>query len=220
MQQQAASNLKLLKSFVTRALYLLAMYSGARAAFNQARSFFLPKPRASILDGETLQLDEFNQAKVCVNARTPPKAIGPGRNAGMISVYLVNPGISHFFYALLRLTSHFGCGHIEIAFYEENGDICFFAIRNILRSNIDRIGCDDIFRNLKLSRDNDEIVILREIIYKFGKRHINTCFATPEACVALAVAESLLSPKKRDRSIQALNHRYRRMSKQIATHNK
>jgi hypothetical protein len=205
---------------LNRILYLLAMYSGVRAVFNQVRSFFLPRPRASTIDGETLRFEGFDRAKIRVHARAPPKSLGSRQIAGMISIYSVTPGIPRFFYAMLRLTSHFGCGHIEIAFSEEKEMVTFFAIRNILRSNIDRLGCSRLFCNLKLSNDNDEIVVLRIIIQLLNAQDIDTSFASPEDCVSLAVNESLLIPETRNRTIEAMKRRYRRVAGKSAIHAK
>ncbi len=189
------------------------MYSGLRAVFNLVRSFFFRRPSASIIAAETLSSGCFGRAKICVHARAPSKSLGPECIAGMMSIYLVTPGMPRFFYAVLRLTSHFGCGHIEIAFYEEKSEVTFFAIRNIIRSNVDRLGCRWPFRNLKLADDNDEVVVLRMIIQLLHAKGFSTSFASPEDCVSLAVNESLLNPRTRDRTIEAIKRRYRRVAK-------
>ena len=196
---------------VARALYVLAMYTGMRAVFNQVRSLFLPDSRVSVLDGVTLQISESCRIRLRVNGRPCSPAPGSGRVAGMISVSLETPGISRIVYALLRCTSHFGSGHVELAFYEENGTVCFFAIRNILRANIRRVGCDSMFRNLRLVSDRDEFMILSRILDALGARGVKSRFAAPEECVALAVTEVLLSPRTRDRCIRTLTARYRRI---------
>ena len=169
-----------------------------------------------MVHGRVFQLDDTTLAKICVHARSPPKSLGRGRNAGMISVYLASSGIQPLVYGLLRLTSHFGCGHIEFAFYEEDETVVLFAIRNILRSNIDRLRCKGLFRNLKLSRNEDEIVVLQKLMRELGSGGLDVCFATPEECVDLAVTESLLNPETRDRTVVALKRKYRRIAKQVA----
>lgn len=196
------------------------MYSGVRAVFNQIHSLILPTPRAAIIDGQTLQVDGFDRAKICVHARAPSKSFRSGQIAGMISIYSVAPGIPRLFYTLLRLTSHFGCGHIEIAFLEEKGRVTFFAIRNILRSNIDRLGCRRLFCNLELSNDHDEIIFLRIISQLLHTHGLNTSFASPEDCVSLAVNESLLNPETRNQTLEAMKRKYKRLAKKCGMHAK
>ncbi len=202
-----------------RILYLFAMYTGARAVFNKARSFSLPGLRTEILDGETLQIDKSYLIRVRVHGRPSAKILGSENNAGMISIHLISPGISRLSYALLRLTSHFGCGHVEIAFYETHDSVICFAIRNILRSNIDRLRLGKLFRNLKLSSDNDEIVLLQDILQELNDRGVGACLASPDECVSLAVNKTLLNPKNCHRVIEALRRRYKRISKRIAMNN-
>ena len=175
------------------------MYSGLRALFNELRSYSLPKPRAAIIDGETMQLDGCRPVKICVHARKPSNSLGPERIAGMISIYSVAPDVSRLSYAMLRLTSHFGRGEIEIAFFEEKEQVILFAVRNILRSNLDRWKKNRLLSQLKLADNHDEILALQMIIQSLHERGINTSFASPEDCVSLAVNESLLNPKNRNR---------------------
>ena len=161
-----------------RILYLFAMYSGARAAYNQLYSFWLPGLRTAVIDNLSLQIDDRNFVKIRVNAR--PKHKASPHNVGMISVYLVSPGIWRLTYVLIRLTSHFGIGHVEIAFYETDKNVTCFAVRNILRSNIGRFRMRNLFRNLELSKDNDEIAILQRVLLELNARGLSACLATPE----------------------------------------
>jgi len=195
------------------------MYTGARALFNVVRSFTLPGLRAGILDFETMEIDELGLVKVRVNSRSPPRMLGAGRKAGMISVQLISPGISGVLYALLRITSHFGCGHVEIAFYETNERIIVFGIRDIVRSNIERIGLQKTFCKLTLFSDDDEVDLLRRILQELRVRGVSCNLASPKECVTLALNQSLLKPEKCDRVIKALTKRYRRITKQLAMHN-
>ena len=203
-----------------RILYLISMYTGVRAAYNKFYSFFLPHLRTTVLDSTTLQIDGDNLAKIRVNARRPPKALTSRHNAGMISVYLVSPGICRLTYSLLRLSSHFAIGHVEIAFYETDKYVSCFAVRNILRSNIRRLRLENLFRNLKLSKDKDEIAILERILEELNARGINACLSSPEECVSFAVNQSLLNPQTSDLANDALKRKYERISRRIARNNK
>lgn len=176
----------------------------------------MPQLRVAILDGETLQFDEYGPVRIRVNARPAPCSLDSKANAGMISLFLVSPGISRLLYAFMRLTSHFGFGHVEIAFYEAQDQVTFFAVRNILRSNINRLRLNQNFGSLKFSSDDDEIVLLKRVIDKLNALGIKTSFASPGECVALAVTQSLLVPKQRNLATEALRRKYRRIEKKFS----
>ena len=198
---------------MTRILYLLAMFTGVRAAFNRVRGIFMPELQVAILDGEILQIDRYGPVKIRINARPVPKMLDAEANAGMISLYLVSPGISSLLYAVVRLTSHFGYGHVEIAFYEANDQVTCFAVRNILRSNIERLRLGKILNSVKVLNDYDEIVLLEHVLHKLHSLGFNTCFASPDECVSLAVSSSLLAPKQRNKAIKAIRRKYCRIEK-------
>jgi hypothetical protein len=200
-----------------RLLYLLAMFTGFRAAFNRGRSFFLPKLRVAIIDGEVFQFEEFGPVRIRVNARPAPRMLVPKTKTGIISLYLMSPGMSRLFYAALRFTSHFGHGHVEIAFYETHENVTVYAVRNILRSNIARLGLHKNFGGLKFSCDHDEIVLLKRVLNRLNSLDLKTCFASPDECVSLAVSPSLLVPKQRNLAIDALRYKYRRIERKLKT---
>lgn len=172
--------------------------------------------RVATLDGDFLQFNEYGSVRIRVNARPAPRSFDFEARAGMISLYLVSPGISGLLYSLMRLTSHFGCGHVEFAFYETHDKVTFFAVRNIVRSNLDRLQLNKHFRSLKLSRSDDEIVLLKLLLNKLNTLGIETSFASPDECVALAVTPSLLVPKQRIETIEALRRKYQRIEKKLA----
>jgi hypothetical protein len=200
-----------------RILYLIAVFTGIRAAFNWVQSCFMPELGVAILDGEILQFEEYGSVRIRVNARPSLKSLNSEAKAGMISLYSLSPGISNLLYASMRLTSHFGYGHVEIAFYEEHDKVTFFALRNILRSNIDRFRLDQRFGSLAFSSNDDEIVLLKGVLNKLNSLGFRTSFASPDECVSLAVNQSLLVPKQRNQAIDALRRKYRRIEKKLAT---
>jgi hypothetical protein len=198
-----------------RILYLLAMFTGVRAAFNCGRSYFLPKLRVAILDGNRLELEKYGSVRVRVNARPAPTALDSEAKAGMISLYMVSPGIPSLLYAFIRLTSHFGCGHVEIAFYETQDNVTLFAVRNILRSNIDRLKLNQMFGSLRFSSEDDEIVLLERVINKLNSLGFTASFASPDECVSLALIPSLLAPRQRNLATDSLRRKYRRIEKKL-----
>lgn len=194
------------------------MYTGVRALRNQIHGFFLPGLRVSILNGSEMRLSSVGDVKICVNARAPLDALSSGVRVGMISIYLLAPGIPRFLYRLLRLTSHFGTGHIEMAFYEDGDTVVFFAVRNILRSNIERVGMGRHFDNLLLNSNDDEIVAIQAVFQALKSYGIEPVFAGPEECIKLAISKSLLNQKTRDQTIDSMIRRYKRIERKIKMH--
>jgi hypothetical protein len=203
-------------SSVKRGLYLLAMYSGLRAAFNRIRSGFLRQPRSRLLDAQVLMLPTGQQTKLRVHARCVAKFRGTERIAGMISVVWSEPGIHPSVYWLWQLTSHFGCGHVELAFFEERGVVHFYAVRNILRSNLERIGFQQLSRRLPGTTENSEIMVIKTVCQTLQDRGLDVVFLPPHDCVSLAVTESLLDPKQNGRCFSALLRKYRRIFKRVS----
>ncbi len=208
-----------LTTAIVRSAYLFAMYTGIRAVANRVRSLFLPVPRAAVIDGAIIQLDETVSFKVRVHGKIAPRKSGATRVGGMISVYLMHPGIRRSLYSLLRVSSHFGCGHIELAFYEDDSTVCVFAVRNMLRSNLDRVGCNAWFRSLPLSTERDELCVLARILKELRTQDLNAYLVSPAECVDLAVSPWLLRHQIRARAITALTRKYERMARRIAMHN-
>jgi hypothetical protein len=212
-------NLSIRSGILFRAGYIIAMYSGMRAIWNRARSVFLPMPQAAILDGKQLRVNNIAQVLIRVHARSPPPSLTCSSAAGMLSVHLTSPRTPRPLYALLRMTSHFGCGHIEIAFYEEHDTVIFYAIRNIVRANADRIRCGRLLRNLMLCEDGDEIVLLQKLSQTFNDLGLKTSFASPEDCVTLSVNNLLLRPERRSEIRSTLLKRYARIWKKAEMRN-
>lgn len=208
-------NLPLGKNFLFRAGYIFAMYTGIRAVFNRVRSLLLSKPQAAILDGRKLDVEGLFQVKIRVHARVPPASLAGCDRAGMLSVWLVDSGMPWPLYGLLRRTSHFGCGHIEIAFYEEAQIITFYAVRNIVRSNAERIGCQRFLDSSGLLKDSDEVALLQTLSRTLTDHGLQTCFASPENCVAFSVNNQLLPPEKRVMIRSSLRKRYVRIWKRV-----
>lgn len=198
-------------SFLYRFGYLLSMYTGLRAANNRVRHAFLPQLQVAKLSGRKLQLPESDRLKIRVHARVASDAMPSDQQAGMISLTLVSPKIPRPLYALLCMTSHFGCGHIEVAIIEKNGGVVIHGIRNIVAANADRIGCRSFVRKLQLGNDEDEAALLRELSRSLDAVGLTPRFAHPRDCVELSVNHQLLHPSRRGKVRSALRRRYRRI---------
>ena len=189
--------------------YLCAMYSGLRAVSNRIQALMTPPLRSASLNRMTMQLPGGETVVVAVHRR--PTAPTDHRHSGMISVRLVVSHVRHPLYSLFCLTSHFGCGHIEIAFYECEGRIVLYAVRNILKSNAERIGVGRLFEAFPLQANDDEISVLQQIREVLHQQGLETSFASPDECVALAVDNRLLHPARQARARAALKRKYTRL---------
>lgn len=208
-----------LKSAFVRSVYLFVMYTGIRAAANRVRSVFLPVPRAAVIDGAIIHPVESELFRIRVHGRVPPGPSSGARVGGMISVYLEHPGIPRSLYSLLRVSSHFGCGHIEVAFYEEDERLCVFAVRNMLRSNLHRLGHRACLRSLFIGTERDEIVVLAGVFDELRAQGLVAYLASPTECVKLAVSPRLLRLRTRERAVAALTRKYERIARQTAMNN-
>jgi hypothetical protein len=197
----------------SRFIYFVAMYTGCRAMFNRWRCLGRPRLRVAKLDRAVLMLARREPAVMRVHSRPISLTKRVVGETGMIAVYLKSPGISSLAYRLLRLTSHFGDGHIELAFVEDSTGVTFYAIRNILRSNLERFGGQVYFRGLKLGRERDEWLVLLSVIEALESCGIRVAFAPPAECVALAVNKSLVSSETQARAAVALERKYKKVMK-------
>lgn len=198
-----------------RILYFVAMYCGLRAVFNRIRAVGLQQPQAKVLDRRQCKLEDDVFLTFRVHARYQSQMRGTERVPGMVSVSLVSPDIHPVFYRLWQFTSHFGCGHVEMAFFEEQGVVHFYAVRNIIRSNMERIGCQQLSKRLGLSNEQAEILTLTRTMQKLAEHGVPAILEPPDVCVKLAVTDSLLHPHKKSKSTRALLKKYRRIAKHI-----
>lgn len=197
---------------VRKILYLVAMYTGIRAAFNNVCSICHPPLLAASLNGESFEIPGLGRLRIRVRAKRPRFISGRKREIGMISIHMVSPKINRLQYALLRLTSHFGCGHVEIVFFEADDCITCFGIRDILRSNIARLGLQNLFRELPSFHHKYEVALLTQIFHLLSDRGFAARLAPPEKCVSLAVNQSLVNPKKYPATVVSLTKKYRRLA--------
>lgn len=215
----AQMSLSRIMTTVYRATYILAMYTGTRAAWNCVRSAVLPKPQAVILDRHRLRIATDTELLLRVHARATHPSLSPTCRSGMISARLVTPEIPSWLYAVLRMTSHFGCGHVEIAIYEESSRVVIYGIRNIINANAMRIGFASVLDGLRLSDESEAIHVLTEVRHALLRKGLKTSFAAPQSCVDLSVDPRLLHPKTRAKTLVMLKKRYTRLWKQADLQN-
>lgn len=195
--------------------YLLCVYSGLRAAFNRARSRAGRGGSAvSRLHGATIRPRGPGAMRVFVHRGPRPRAARPGPTFGMISVRLENPCVGRLLYRYLGLTSHFGCGHFEIAFYESGGRVTVFAVRNVLRANADRLGWRDVSR--RLGSPAFDVEVVRAVVMQLERAGLTVRCAPAPECVELALDRRLVHPRSLRRTRDALERKYRRLPRALA----
>jgi len=209
--------------------YLLSMYTGLRAFFNQLtdtlrrRSIGDPALSAGRMDGLCVPFpaDAF-PSDLLIRVHTRSIAL-PGVRAGMISVavYLTSvTGASRLSWRhrLLRWTSHFGCGDVEIAFYESDQVITLYGFRNIIAGNSRRLGL-----RLPTTAVPDDphtsALVIAAIVQQLTDSGHRVRLASPTECVRLAVDDRLLPAHRRGRTRSCLRRRYRELWRCVATLN-
>jgi hypothetical protein len=148
---------------------------------------------------------------VFVNARPHPVAMGSDRRLGLMSIQQVAPGIDPFAYRYLCGTSHFGRGHIEVAFYEREGDISFYAVRNVAQSNAARLGLERIAKSLRVANRREDEAVVHELFELLSTLNIGSRFAEPAECLALAVNSRLIRAAENEVVFRAFNRKYNRL---------
>lgn len=197
------------KNRLCRFLFLFYVYSGARTIFNRVRSWGFDDPRMLEIDRVRIPVaDTFGVIRI--HSRGFPKGLQRASAAGMMSIYLESPGIPKPLYRLALLTSHFGCGHIEIAFFECGDQVVLYAIRNMLAANIKRFRMASWFDHLKLNQGEDDAAVLREVIELLEKKRIDHSFASPDDCVKFSVLPFLIAPHRLEKTKEAIRRNYKR----------
>ncbi len=196
-----------------RWIYPIAMYTGLRAAYNRWQNRGGTSLRLEAFDRVLLQVLDGELGVLRVHRRRLPaskRTMGP---TGMIAISLQSPGVLSWLYRWLCLTSHFGTGHVELAFVELPEGITFYAVRNIVRSNLERIAGSNWFPTLKLQRPQDEIQVLLRVAHWLRERGVPTYFAPAEECVTFSIDRCLVRPDRLPRVQAALERRYRQIIK-------
>ena len=197
---------------IRKFLYILLMYTGLRALFNLWRERCCDDggPTGQI-SGTAVDSEPLGKFDVFVHRRPAPIDATPNVRFGMISVRQRRSSINRWLYHYLLLTSHFGCGHLEVAYYETDDFVVFYGIRNILKSNVDRLGLRTVGDKLRLATHGENILVLQELASLLAMRELTTSFATGRECVRLAVRAELLNPQSQDLILSNLEKKYDRL---------
>jgi hypothetical protein len=102
---------------------------------------------------------------------------------------------------------------MEIAFYEQEREITFYAVRNTARSNASRLGLDKIANQLLLSQSNEEGLIIIKIAQLLEVHDFQARFASADECVNLSINTRLLRSEYHLKVRDSLRKRYERLNR-------
>lgn len=205
-----------LKHAAFRRLYYTAMYSGLRALRNRAGSAYCAlTPRLEAMSGETLTSTRLGTLVLHVHPRACRNSPSGPAGHGVFSLRRSDPPVGRVTYRLVCSTSHFGCGHVEVAFHERAGVVTFYGVRNIARANAQRLGLSGLSDRLRLRRSNEDVEVLRAVATRLRARGFEVRHAPAEECVRLTVDDRLV-PRGRDAELrERLRRRYGRLCEAI-----
>jgi len=199
---------------VARLLYSLGMYTGLRALRSTLTTRLVrqwPAARAR-LHGSTVGSEALGALHCWVHARRGPRGErGRRRVYGMLSLRLRRPPVHPLLYRYLCLTSHFGRGHLEAAFYEEGDRCVIYALRNMAQANARRLGCRAVADALTIGHPRDDAALLGEALRVLAPHYSSVSLAPPREALHLAVDPRLLHPRHRRRTLRSLRSRYRKL---------
>ena len=127
----------------------------------------------------------------------------------MLSVRQATPRIPRFLYSYFCKTTHFGFGHLELGFYEEDGAWVIHAVRNTAQANALRVGWTSIAKNLSTNWKP----LIRAIGFLFRQNERSLCMAPAVDCVRLSVRPNLIPHSRRERVLRNLHTRYERLER-------
>lgn len=123
------------------------------------------------------------------------------------------PALNRWLSRYLCLTSHFGCGHLEIAFYDDGAQLTIFAVRNTARSNAQRLGWRRIAKRLRSERS--DLRAVRALINELECAGTSVRLAPATQCVALALNPRLVPRPSLAKTRAALGRKYRRLPRAL-----
>lgn len=175
--------------------------------------------RVSCLDGDLVHLGDSGLVRIRVHGKKRPANGLFSAKYGMISIELVYSGIHPFLDRILLLTSHFGCGHLEMAYMDKNDRLEIYAVRNIAKANVSRFRLGKIFSSLKLITMKEEHLVLSKILSVLSNRGMSCGMASPHECCRLAISPGLLKSKTERITREWLLRKYQRISRKLEFEN-
>lgn len=193
--------------------YYLGMYSCLRAVTNLVSCRFRHlEPALKELQRITLTSPNLGAFTLGVHARPRPSAAATGKTYGVLSLQQQNPSIPGWAYRYLCATSHFACGHIEIAFYTDQSELTFYGIRNLASANARRLGFAQWAARLRLVPSAENELLLHAVSALLRERGWTTKHAAARDCLLYAVDHRLLPPGREAQMKNTLRLRYEKLS--------
>ncbi|MFT5153239.1 MAG: hypothetical protein ACI841_003239 [Planctomycetota bacterium] len=212
----ATAYLRRLQARALRTWYPIGMYTGIRSAVNRLIScFYSLDSRLDHLQGYRIRIDAISELTLHLHARPTPNGAEPSNRYAVASLQLLRSPIPRWKYRFLCNSSHFGCGHIEVAFYEREGALTIYGIRNIARANAERIGWHSASERLSLQEHGEDQLVLQLLCAKLNESGFATRHAKPDECLNLSVDPRLISRKTLARTTRALHKKYVRLHSTI-----
>lgn len=155
--------------------------------------------------------------RLAVHRRPTPRGQNPARRFAIISARQLNPDCHRAAYAYLLATSHFGCGHLELGCFEENGKVRFFGVRNMALANASRFAGPTLY-SMRLGNAQHTTLefagVCSTVCSELGTV---ARWVSPSECVRLSVNVQLIPMADRPRVVRHLTARYERMQAALAS---
>jgi len=188
------------------------MYTGFRALVNRARSIrHVLDANIASLHGVEVTAGKLGELVFYVHPRPCPGTAADGRKHGVFSIRQQQPTVGRLLYRYFCRTSHFGCGHIEIAFYERGGEVTFYGVRNIARANACRLGLSSLSHRLQLAKRDEDVMVLRAASGILQSRGFSTRHAQADECMQLTVDDRLLHAGTHAEARISLHRKYAKL---------
>ncbi|MFT7678007.1 MAG: hypothetical protein ACI8QC_001993 [Planctomycetota bacterium] len=200
-----------------RTIYSLGRYTGLRAVLNKQRAKDLALPdNAQPWCGRTLTVPGFAPMGIELHPRRSPLGQTSTRRFFMLSARMTQPKIAAWRYAYLLRTSHFGCGHMELACYEEHGLWAVHGIRNMAADTAQALRWTRTAEALRTNAGPTDVAFLRCLIEALQATGLPARLLPALECVQLSVNPELLPASHRPKRMQALVRRYEGLHEELA----
>ena len=201
-----------LKNSAYRRCYYLGMYSGLRAFLNRTNSRALAlDSKLEALNGASIFSEDLGEWAFYIHPRIRPSVASGCGNFGVFSLQLLSTNIAGWAYSFFCSTSHFGCGHFEIAFFENEGEVTYYGIRNIASANARRLGLNRLSTRFRLARSGEDVLMLHFVSRFLEEKGFVAKHATAHDCINLTVDNRLLPYGGEAKVRDSLYQKYQRL---------
>ncbi len=195
--------------------FVACVFTGLRAGFNRVRARLRRRPAlGSRLHGARVEVGTLGPMRLQVHRRPRPDAARVAADFGMISARQERPRVKRALYCYLALTSHFGSGHLEVAFYEARGQVTIYAVRNTAQSSARRLGWKEVVGHL--GSKGDDLRLVRALATLFEREGVSLGVASGAECVELALTARLVAPRALQGTRASLERKYRHLHRALS----